>query len=160
MYKKTAHCGVKGRIQRMKKKLVALALAALLTVPTVGAFVYAQENAPVAISETEKAEEMTVYLSDSGNDENDGLTVEKPVATLKKAIEVLGKDGGHIKIVGTFEHKDGFGESEKRGHITLSGYDGSATLIYTKTWAIGGDTTIENINWRVNANSIYLLAKG
>lgn len=144
----------------MKKKLVALALAALLTVPTVGAFVYAQENAPVAISETEKAEEMTVYLSDSGNDENDGLTVEKPVATLKKAIEVLGKDGGHIKIVGTFEHKDGFGESEKRGHITLSGYDGSATLIYTKTWAIGGDTTIENINWRVNANSIYLLAKG
>lgn len=112
-------------------------------------------------SDIEKTEEKTIYLSsDKGNDQNNGEDVSTPVATLPKAIELLGADGGNIKIVGTYDHATGFGEKENRGHITLSGYDGTSTFVYSKTWALGGDTTIENINWKVNANSIYILAMG
>lgn len=143
----------------MNKKLLAFAIAALLTVPAAGYPTFAQDT---AVTVEEKAEEKIVYLAgeEKGNDMNDGLTKFTPVATLKKAVELLGEKGGHIKIVGTYDHKEGFGETAKRGHITLSGIDGSAKLIYSKTWGIGGDTTIENINWEVNANSIFILGKG
>lgn len=144
----------------MKRKMIALALAALLAVPTVGTIVAAQETSTPVTSEA-KTEEKVIYLSsEKGNDMNNGESEYRPVATLKKAIELLGSEGGTIKIVGIYEHAEGFGESAKRGHITLCGADGSSKLIYTKTWGIGGDTTIENINWEVNANSIFLLAKG
>lgn len=145
----------------MNKKLLALAIAALLAVPAAGNVVFAQETAAPITAQT-KAEEKIIYLSgdDKGNDINNGGSQHSPVATLKKAIELLGAEGGQIKIVGTYEHKEGFGETAKRGHITLSGFDGSSKLIYTKTWGIGGDTTICDINWEVNANSIFILAKG
>ena len=145
----------------MNKKLLALAIAVLLAVPAAGNTVFAQDTA-TAVSAEEKVEEKTIYLTggEKGNDMNNGESEHRPVATLKKAIELLGADGGKILIVGTYEHKEGFGETAKRGHITLSGVDGSSKLVYTKTWGIGGDTTIENLNWEVNANSIFLLAKG
>ncbi len=144
----------------MKKKLLALAIAALLAVPVAGNVVFAQETATQPAAE-EKVEEKVIYLSgEKGNDMNNGETEFRPVATLKKAVELLGEAGGHIKLIGTYDHAESFGETAKRGHITLSGFDGSAKFIYTKTWGIGGDTTIENINWEVNANSIFLLGKG
>lgn len=143
----------------MNKKLLALLLSALVCVPC-AVPTLAQDIAKTVQAE-EKVTEKTVYLStDTGNDMNNGETEFKPVATLKKAIELLGEDGGHVKIKGTYKHEEGFGETQKRGHVTLSGVDGASTLVYTKTWGIGGDTTIENINWQVNANSIFLLAKG
>ncbi|MBR5308303.1 MAG: S-layer homology domain-containing protein [Clostridia bacterium] len=46
--------------------------------------------------------ENLIYLSDSGSDENDGRTPDKPKQTLYEASLALGKAGGTVAIVGTY----------------------------------------------------------
>ncbi len=133
------------------KRILSLVLCALMLAAV----------CPVSLA-AESDEIFTVYVGDVGNDEtNDGLSPETPVATLAKAFELIGTDKeAVIKIVGTYNHDDPHGDPTGRKHVTLAGHDESSLLIYTKTWGLGGDTTIENINWQVNANSIYILAFG
>ena len=133
------------------KKLLALTLAILMTFGTT--FVFAAES--------EKDEVFTVYLGNVGDDGNSGTSKDSPVATLAKAIELIGTEReGIIKIVGDYEYTGNANDTAPRKHITVTGADNTSRLIYSKTWGIGGDTTIENLIWRVNANSIYVLALG
>lgn len=46
--------------------------------------------------------ENLVYLSDSGNDYNNGKTKDNPFKTLNAAQEALGEKGGTVAIIGTY----------------------------------------------------------
>lgn len=54
--------------------------------------------------------ENLIYLSDSGDDANDGRTPDKPKKTLLEASKALGENGGTVAIVGTYTNT---------GHVTL-----------------------------------------
>lgn len=77
------------------KKLIAL-LVAVMMLSTL-----ALSALPVyAAGETDDdASGNVVYLSGEGSDENDGSR-ENPVATLVKAYELLGAEGGTICLIG------------------------------------------------------------
>lgn len=54
--------------------------------------------------------ENLIYLSDSGDDANDGRTPDKPKKTLFEASKALGEKGGTVAITGTYTNT---------GHVTL-----------------------------------------
>ncbi|MBE6704016.1 MAG: hypothetical protein E7583_02020 [Ruminococcaceae bacterium] len=45
------------------------------------------------------------YVSDSGDDANDGLTKDKPMKTIKAAVTAMG-EGGTVVVTGTYTHKE------------------------------------------------------
>lgn len=100
----------------------------------------------------------TVYLSDTGNDTNAG-TKAAPVATLLKAYQLLGADGGVISIVGTATIvKDPDENADYRalckdatlmnviGKVTITSEDGNGKLIVQSSgiW-LPGDTEFTNM---------------
>lgn len=135
------------------KKITALALSLIMVLGAFGFSVFAQDG--------ESTEVFTVYLGDRGDDANPGTSHDAPVATLAKAFELIGTEReGVIKIVGDYDLKDDPKDTAERKHVTVTGYDDTSRLIYSRAWGIGGDTTFENLIWRVNKNSVYILGLG
>lgn len=90
-----------------------------------GAYTAELPEAPEGEVEPEK----TVYLSDSGSNENDGLTAETPVKTLKKAYQLLGNNGGTVIITDTYTPTGHFISPTHAGKITIKGLTQSSKYL-------------------------------
>ena len=100
------------------KKLLSLLLVCLMVLPfgiIAGIEISAADN--------------TIYLSDSGNDTNDGASAATPVQTITKAYQLLGAQGGTIIVAGTFTQKAAFHAPTHVGKVTIKGLDASS--VYT-----------------------------
>ena len=81
----------------------------------------------------------TVYLSsESGSDTNDGSAADKPVATLAKAYEILGENGGTIVLMSDLEvkaNKSGTTSefSATAGSVCITGKDPATQQAYDPT---------------------------
>lgn len=73
------------------KKTLAIVLCLITSLSALTMFASADTATPTFAK--------TVYMSNSGADTNDGLTELTPVATLEKATEIVGNDGGEIIIL-------------------------------------------------------------
>ncbi len=108
---------------------------------------------------TASAEEYTytgtvIYLSDNGNDKNDGKTAENAVKTIAKAATLAGKDG-------TVVVTDAYTYDESLPACTIAGLN-SDSVINLKSWRLdlGGNVTFKNINLKVFVNWSYILCNG
>lgn len=135
------------------KKLLALALALLMAVGVCPISDFAAE--PVTQEQDETAEnthvepvlssDAVVFVSNEGNDENDGSSADAPVATLKRAFGLLGSEGGTIVVCGdvaildecdsTYEYTaDGSTQTPTDGRYAAPAHEG---LVYI-TSSYGG----------------------
>lgn len=112
-----------------------------------------------------------VYLSDSGNDENDGLTAEKAVKTIEKVQEILtaNKNIDTLVIVGTVKYTSGKTIGVPSRKITITANDENALWdlndekVNDDRLTCGGDIELKNINvsgfsgdGRISANGYTL----
>ena len=105
------------------------------------------------------SENNLVYISDSGSDDNDGRTPEKPFLTLEKAANALGEQGGTIAVTGTFTHKDK--KFMAKVPIKLTSTDSHARFDLA-IWSIQAKNgiTIENLYMYISADYSFLLHYG
>lgn len=105
------------------------------------------------------SEKNLVYISDSGNDENDGRSPEKPFATLEAATKALGSEGGTIAVSGTFTHNDK--KYMARVPIKLTSCDSHSKFVLN-VWSIqvNKGIEIENLNMYIAADYSFLLHYG
>lgn len=97
-----------------------------------------------------------VYLSDSGNDENHGLTAEKAVKTIEKVQEILTENENidTLVIVGTVKYTSGKTIGVPSRKITITANDENALWDLNDENATddrltcGGDIEFKNINVR------------
>lgn len=94
------------------KKALAIVLCLITSLSALTMFASADTATPTFAK--------TVYMSNSGADTNDGLTELTPVATLEKATEIVGADGGEIIILNDITQD-------------ISEYDGSVKYVYLKS---------------------------
>lgn len=102
----------------MKKKLLALIIVCLVALPLTilaGTSMFAEEGA-------------VVYLSDAGDDANDGASAATAVKTMAKAYEVLGTEGGNIVIADKYTTDNHFVAPDHTGKITIKGANASAVF--------------------------------
>lgn len=133
----------------MKKtitKLLGIILCVMMIVSSVG--VYTAGNVIAA--------ENTIYVSDSGNDESSGLSIDKAVKTLSKASTLAGNDGTVIVIDSV-----NVSPSEQISGCTITGLNTNAVINLTG-WAMRmkGAATIENVTLNAKAAWSYILAQG
>ena len=128
------------------KKLIALLVAVMMV------SVLALSALPVfAAGETDDGVSgSVVYLSGEGSDENDGSR-ENPVATLVKAYELLGAEGGTVCLIGDLTIAEEYRalcdlSADSVGPVTLTS-EGDVTLTINSTgiW-FPSDTVIETIH--------------
>ena len=74
------------------QKLLAIALCLMMCASVLTLFASADTGTAPTFAKT-------VYMSSTGKDDNDGLSEVGAVATLEKATEILGENGGEIVIV-------------------------------------------------------------
>ncbi len=97
----------------------------------------------------------TIYVSNSGNDDNDGSSIDKAVKSLVKAATLAGKDG---KVIVT-DSVD-IGTTSVPG-TTITGLN-SNSVINVTAWCfqLSGPTTFENITLNAKVAWSYILAHG
>ncbi len=99
-----------------------------------------------------------VYVSDTGSDSAAGTSASAPFLTLNRAYEVLGDEGGIIRIVGTLTNSlaegmtKGFWEPRHSGKVIIEGNDSTATLylknaggVVRSRFYLSGDTEFRNL---------------
>ena len=138
------------------KKLLALLLSVFMVFGVLPVAAFAAET--VASAETEQAaashvepqltSDAVVFVSnDAGDDSNDGSSVDTPVFTLTRAVELLGNNGGTIVICGNVEianeplatydvTKDGVTETFVDGRFQMPAHEG---LVYITSLYDGVD---------------------
>ncbi|MBQ2308711.1 MAG: hypothetical protein II373_03955, partial [Clostridia bacterium] len=100
-----------------------------------------------------------IYISDNGNDSNDGLSADKPLKTLTKSYSLLGEDGGTLVIVGTFSPVGHFCAPAHTGKVTIMGVDSSARWIVkggTRRFQAGGPTEFTKIIIEQNKDMLFV----
>lgn len=109
----------------------------------------------------------TVYLDGTGgSDESSGASADAGVKTFVKAYEILGTDGGTIKLVSDYPMATASAAAPAHtGLVTVDGSDGSGgtyTVSRTNTgyYRCGGPTKFENIRFETGSNSKYLSIAG
>lgn len=124
------------------KKLFSLLLVAAMLLTT---------SILVVPTSASNANEKTVYISNAGNDANAG-TAEAPVATLLKAYQLLGVEGGKIVVNGDLtvsgEYRalcDDATLNNLIGHVTITSENNATLTIAEQGIWFPGATTIENI---------------
>lgn len=133
---------------KTSKRLLSLFLAIIMAVCLI----------PVTFSAN--AAGSVYYLSASGSDTNDGLSYEKPFATLKKAMEALGTNEGTIKIIGAYSPSSRNDNTTHTQNITIEGYDSSSSIDSSLSLlTFGGPVTLKNITYIRGTNS-YMLSWG
>lgn len=125
------------------KKLFSILLAAVMLLSTFSLSVFATEGTGATVK--------TVYISGVGNDSNAG-TSDAPVATLLKAYQLLGAEGGKIVVSGDLtvsgEYRalcDDQSLNNVIGHVTITSSDNATLTIAEQGIWFPGDTTVENI---------------
>ncbi len=97
-----------------------------------------------------------VYLSDSGDDSNDGKSIASAVKTLGKALELV-TAGGSVVITDVYTHTSGNITKE----CTIAGLN-EHSRFDCNTWAIilGADVTFDNITLNACIANAFILAYG
>ena len=102
----------------------------------------------------------TVYLSDAGDDANDGSTAAKAVKTMAKAYELLNA-GGTIVISGTYTQSAHFFGCDiaHTGKITIKGADANALweVVGDCRFFLGGVTEITDIKIKNASKTFYFI---
>lgn len=81
---------------------------------------------------TVPAGEVRLYVnSEDGNDGNSGISPDKALATIAKAVSLLAKDGGYIILTGGTINLTGDWNNE--GDITLTSFDNLTNISYKAT---------------------------
>ncbi len=100
--------------------------------------------------------ENIAYISDSGDDNNDGKTKDKPVKSLYVAENVLGSEGGTIVVTGTYTY-DGTPFSYPVNITSTCSKD----VMVLNAWAFRvNNTTIDNLNIVIAKDWSYILHRG
>ena len=121
------------------KKICAIALACLLMLSLVPAFVL-----PASA-----AEEKVVYVKEDAV--GDGSSPEKALPSLEDAYNALGDEGGTIVLVGEINFLSAFYAPEHTGTITITGkynnvdYNGGIYVVVTDHFYCGGPTVFKNL---------------
>ncbi len=110
-------------------------------------FVLAISTSVVALADSAVSSN-TVYLSNSGNDTNDGATSATAVKTIAKAYALLGEAGGEIVIVGTFSQRTDFTAPAHTGKVIIKGADANAKFEIARSarYYLGGETEITDLH--------------
>ena len=100
--------------------------------------------------------DVRIYLSDSGNDANDGKTPDKAVLTLGKACALAGKNGT-VVVSGTFTQKN----YDKLSCGKLEGENKDSKFV-VGVWMLplGEDVIIDNITLSSGYNWAFILCNG
>ena len=112
-------------------------------------------------------EELTLYVSPNGNDENDGKTVDTPVATIGGAI-VAAQDNGmttgdtvYAKLIKAGDVKQEIGVLGSHGFkLKISSNADKATINMGQAVNLGGDVDFENVTLAWVAQKWYDFAFG
>lgn len=134
----------------MKKKITALLLVCCMVIP----FGVISGITPMADTPAN-----TVYLSDSGNDENGGTASDTAFKTITKAYQTLGSKGGVIEIVGTFTPAGNFIAPAHTGKITIKGHDSASKYVIsgaTRRFQAGGPTEFTDITIEQNKDMLFV----
>ncbi len=120
---------------------------------------------PIDLNEEEAVESKEVYVSANGNDANDGLSPQKAVTSINKALELLGLNGGTIIIVGEVSLGDKAvvwpgKKADGMKRVTITGYDEESVLAWNRSLNPNGDLTLEYLNIRIDKEWAYLNARG
>ncbi|MBE6633550.1 MAG: hypothetical protein E7620_04300 [Ruminococcaceae bacterium] len=96
----------------------------------------------------------TVYISDNGNDANDGKTAETPVQTYQRAQELLGETGGTIMItdIYTYPSTSYYMPYVKGASYVIKGMkeDGSSIFAHgRKNIAMTNPLTFDNLTYKL-----------
>ncbi len=99
----------------------------------------------VKASETDN---IVIYLSDSGDDTNDGLSADTAVKTLARAYALIGANGGTIVITGTFTQAANFVEPAHTGKIYVTAEGDGADYVISKSvrFVLAGETEFSNLH--------------
>ncbi len=129
------------------KKFISLLLVCLMVVPfgmLAGVGVTADDS-------------KVVYLSDAGDDANDGLSAQTAFKSLETAYAALGNDGGEIVIVGTFTQSANFLAEKHTGTVTIKGADSTATYKMGAgcRYFLGGPTVFDNFT--LDATAFFIM---
>ena len=131
------------------KKFITILLVCLMVVPF---------GILAGISMTADADTV-VYLSDAGNDSNDGKSAANALKTITKAYQTIGDNNGTIVVTGTFTQSADFVAPEHAGKITIKGADESA--VYTvsgKRFQSGGSLEFTDITINQTAANFMLVS--
>ena len=130
------------------KKFITILLVCLMVVPF---------GILAGISMTADAETV-VYLSDAGNDENDGKTAANAFKTITKAYQTIGDNNGTIVVTGTFTQTADFVAAEHAGKITIKGADENAVYkVGAKRFQSGGALEFTDITIDQTAANFMLV---
>ena len=104
--------------------------------------------------------ETVYYVSSNGSDTNNGLSVGAPLATIKKAMTLIGNGDGKIKVIGTYII-EGSDYAPHSGSITIEGCDTSSVIESQASAGItfGGPVTLKNITYK-RGNNAYIVTSG
>lgn len=113
-------------------------------------------------TQKEKEAVTFVYLSDKGDDKNDGQSENSPVRTITQALKTLSDDGGTIIVCGTVtisgENASSFPSHTNTVTIT-SVFDGSdftndgAKLVFSNDLFLGGPTVLRQIKLQARSGA-------
>jgi len=99
----------------------------------------------------------SVFVSESGDDSAAG-TVDAPVATYAKAVQLLGGQSGAIIVKDTLAI-DNATDAARSNLVIIQGVDKNAKVVISGDYAIGGPTQFKNINI-VNGGAGAIVAGG
>lgn len=109
------------------------------------------QSVPAALSEKLVSFGKTVFLSENGNDANNGLTKDKPVKTVAAALKLLDDTRANVLVVlGKISVSSNTNVPTLAKTLTVTGCfgdvsDANAELALDGVFRLGGDTMIENI---------------
>ncbi|MBQ7661574.1 MAG: hypothetical protein IJS44_05920 [Clostridia bacterium] len=111
----------------------------------------------------EQAKAPTIYLSAGGNDQSDGRTPDKAVATLPEAVGRIASTGGTVTVCGSYPVSGRIDLPAHTGKITICGYDadngdlhGGFKLLGLTVLSLGGQTTVDTLSFDGNATMIFV----
>ena len=103
-------------------------------------------------------EKNLVYISDSGNDENDGKTPETAVASLPGAVARLGESGGTVAVTDKFTYTKFI---DARVPLKITGATSNSTLVWL-CWGLyaRNGITVENLKMIISKDWVFILHFG
>ena len=103
-----------------------------------------------------------VYVASNGNNDYDGTTAERAVATVEEAVARISDVGGTVVIVGSYALSDDLVLPAYSKPVTFSGYDadngyihGGFKLSKLTVISLGGETKFDNISFDGNACVVF-----
>ncbi len=98
-----------------------------------------------------------IFLSDSGDDANDGKSKDKPKKTLNAAQEALGEAGGTVVITGTYTHN---GNKTPAGSVSFTSTCKDDRFVWNNWSLLTNNTTFSNITILVSKDWAFFLHGG